>query len=357
MKFRSIPNKSIKDVMLTSKLLDAKTTDLCKDMEKLVMHSVTKNTWSRHCSAWKLFDEFCKIYSLSNVLPIKIECIRSFATWAVSRKGLKESTVKAYISSLNIAHALSNNSTCNLNSDQCVKMVLKGAKNLEGLSGKKSIVRMPMNIHLLNVLGHRISETSWSEFSKQAFWTACLTSFFTSCRMGEILPTHEKGFDPDTTVLWQNVQFLESGDILIFVPYSKTSGFEGKMLDLFAISGSKTSPTAALIKLKKLAEKTDGFSLSSPVFMLKSGKNLTKDIFNKKLAELLEDFCDENHKFTGHSFRAAIPTLIGSHPDENSVSDIKDWGNWNSDSYKVYVKNVHENRKKLFSKILDCMNM
>ena len=97
------------------------------------------------------------------------------------------------------------------------------------------------------------------------------------------MPTHEKGFDPDTTVLWQNVQFLESGDILIFVPYSKTSGFEGKMLDLFAISGSKTSPTAALIKLKKLAEKTDGFSLSNPVFMLKSGKNLTKDIFNKNL--------------------------------------------------------------------------
>ena len=58
----------------------------------------------------------------------------------MGRKGLKESTVKAYISSLNVAHILSNNSTCNLNSDQCVKMVLKGAKNLEGLSGEKSIV-------------------------------------------------------------------------------------------------------------------------------------------------------------------------------------------------------------------------
>ena len=175
--------------------------------------------------------------------------------------------------------------------------------------------------------------------------------------MGEILPTHEKGFDPDTTVLWQNVQFLESGDILIFVPCSKTSGFEGKMLDLNTISDSNTSPTAALARLKKLAEKTDGFWQSNPVFALKSSKNLTKNIFNKKIAELLEDFCDENHKFTGHSFRAAIPTLIGSHRDVNSVSEIKDWGNWNSNSYKVYVKDVHENRKQLFSKILNCMNM
>ena len=82
--------------------------------------------------------------------------------------------------------------------------------------------------------------------------------------MGEILPTHEKGFDPDTTVLWQNVQFLESGDILIFVPYSKTLCFEGKMLDLYAISDPKTSPTAALGKLRKLAEKMEGFSQSNP---------------------------------------------------------------------------------------------
>ena len=30
----------------------------------------------------------------------------------------------------------------------------------------------------------------------------------------------EKSFDPDTTVLWQNLQFIKNGDILIFVPYS-----------------------------------------------------------------------------------------------------------------------------------------
>ena len=97
------------------------------------------------------------------------------------------------------------------------------------------------------------------------------------------------------------------------------------MLDLYTISDSKTSPTAALARLRKLAEKTESFSQSNPVFALRSGKNRTKNIFNKKLAELLEDFCDENHKFTGHSFRAAIPTLIGSHPDVNSVSELKDW--------------------------------
>ena len=128
------------------------------------------------------------------------------------------------------------------------------------------------------------------------------------------------------------------------------------MLDLYLISSSKTCPTAALARLRKLATKEDCFTQTSLVFALKSGKNLTKSIFNKKLAELLSDFCDKNHKFTGHSFRAAIPTHIGSHPNENSVYELKDWGNWGSNLYKVYVTDVHENRKELFSKIIECMS-
>ena len=64
---------------------------------------------------------------------------------------------------------------------------------------------------------------------------------------------------------------------------------------------------------------------------------------------LLDDYCDVNHKITGHSFRAAIPTLISSHPDKNTVSELKDWGNWESDSFKAYEKNDREKRRKLFA--------
>ena len=71
--------------------------------------------------------------------------------------------------------------------------------------------------------------------------------------------------------------------------------------------------------------------------------------------DLLGEFCDDHHKLTGHSFRAAIPSLIGSYPILNSVSELKDWGNWESDSYKLYMKSTRETRKKLFDKILLCM--
>ena len=60
--------------------------------------------------------------------------------------------------------------------------------------------RLSMNIYLLEILSHRLSELSWSEFSKQIFLTACSLSFFTACRMGEIVPALERSFDPATTL-------------------------------------------------------------------------------------------------------------------------------------------------------------
>ena len=68
---------------------------------------------------------------------------------------------------------------------------------------------------------------------------------------------------------------------------------------------------------------------------------------------LLNDFCDEHHKITGHSFRAAIPTLISCNPDIHTVSELKEWGSWESESYKAYEKNVREKKRRLFSKIVN----
>ena len=67
-----------------------------------------------------------------------------------------------------------------------MKMILKGAKNLGGIFQRKPIVRLPMNIDLLDILGHRICSSKWGNFSKQVLWAACVTSFYTSSRMGEL---------------------------------------------------------------------------------------------------------------------------------------------------------------------------
>ena len=56
--------------------------------------------------------------------------------------------------------------------------------------------------------------------------------FLVMYRMGEILAPTEKAFDPNSTLLWENISFSESKEILIFVPYSTAAGFKGKFLDI-----------------------------------------------------------------------------------------------------------------------------
>ena len=117
--------------------------------------------------------------------------------------------------------------------------------------------RIPLSLDLLTVLGHRINKLEWSEYSKQVVWTACLVSFFSSCRMGEILSLNEKGFDPKTTLVWKNVKLLDDSEILMYIPFSKSTGFKGKIVDIFPTGIKRLGPSLALIRLKKWSEKKE----------------------------------------------------------------------------------------------------
>ena len=214
-KFESIVPDVIRDKLDSRKLIPKEMSSLCSDFEKLMIHSVTKQSWAKHCSAWKLFAEFCDNFGVANKLPIKPELARAFVTWAITSRKLKSTTVKSYVSSLNIAHVLGNVNNVNLSSDPCVKMLLKGAGNSCDLYLAKKASRLPMNLPLLEILSHRIALLEWSEMSKQVFWTACTVSFYTSCRMGELLACSERDFDIATTLLWKHVKFLGEKELLI----------------------------------------------------------------------------------------------------------------------------------------------
>ena len=194
-----------------------------------------------------MYSDFCAAYRVKFELPIKVEFARAFVTWAAAKKNLKSSTIKSYVSSLNIAHSISNTASPNLSSDSCVKLAIKGAKNSVDPKLFPRPSRIPMSYDLL---------------------------------------------------LWDQ---------------------------------------------------------RKPVFSFKSGKFLTKAKLNSWLASLLNDFTDENNTITGHSFRAAIPSLLAANPDVGSIKDIKLWGGWASESYKMYTKNEKEKRRIVFSKIVHCL--
>ena len=217
-KFSDKLNLSVSKMIKTADLLAGQFATLCDDFNKLIVYSATKQTWARHSLAWKLYDEFCETFKIRNSLPISVEFARAFVMWAVTSRKLKDSTVKAYISSLNMANTLGNVRNTILNSDPCVKLVLKGAKNISGMEKLTKKDRLPMSMDLLTDLGHHINKVEWSEYSKQVVWTACLVSFLLSCRMGEMLSMSEKDFDPKTALIWGNVKMLDNSEILMYIP-------------------------------------------------------------------------------------------------------------------------------------------
>ena len=351
-KFYDSADSQIRSVLRADNLIPKEMSSLCCAMENLIVNSVCKQTWAKHRSAWNLYKSFCNIFNVNFDMPIPIKIVRAFATWAITERNLKSATVKSYISSLNTAHTLSNTDSIILNSDPCLKMILKGAENVFYAGKPCKTDRLPMNIHLLNILCHKIYNLNWTDFSKQVVWTACVISFFSSCRMGELLPAHENYFDPLTTLTWGKIKFLDRNEAIIFIPFTKTTGFKGKLLDIFEAKEGKICPAATLAKLKQMAEKRNLLKHDIPVFSFSNTKFLTRKKLNFYLAELLADFTDPYHKITGHSFRAAIPSALALSTADSKVADIKEWCRWNSDSYLLYTKNESDQRKAIFDRVV-----
>ena len=85
-KFSSNVNPIIKSMLKPRELLTPEYHSLCDDLSNLILLSSSRQTWAKHCSAWRLFSEFCSIFRISFDLPIKTESSRAFVTWAASTK-------------------------------------------------------------------------------------------------------------------------------------------------------------------------------------------------------------------------------------------------------------------------------
>ena len=335
----------------SAKLLSDNVDKLGKSMENLILHSTTSSTWKKHNSAWNSYDAFCMHTNTSFTIPITMERMRAYVTWAVSSKGLKASTVESYISSLNTAHCLAGENCDNFMKDRCIQLLLKGAENVAMLKNPYTKNRLAMNIHLLKVFGHKIDSANWDDLSKQIIWTAGTISFYTSCRMGEIVCGSKDGFDPKTTVTWENVIFLDEGEAIVQIPYTKTTGLKGSILNVFPTKNS-TCPFEALKTLKTMSENYGMFGKKKPIFEFKTGIFLTVEKMNKIIGSLLRQFTDEKNTLSCHSFRAAIPSAIASHPNKVTVAEVKEWGNWHSDSYKKYTRQERDKDREIFYKTI-----
>ena len=320
--------------------------------KNLMYAAYSTASWRSMEAAWNNWVFFNSSVSMSDHLAPTQKTVSDFVGWLFESKKLKHSTSESYLSSISTILKMKNRESP-LFSSYYTKTLLKGGKNLESILDSPKSTRKVMTIELLRILGHEISIANWAPDSKRVFWTACCTLFFGSFRIGEILSSSEKSFDPSSCLLWGDVKFRENS-ILIHVKMPKVKSKEGDFVDLFEFEEKNCCPVRVLRGLRKFGV----FNCSSnlPVFAFASGNLLTPVTFNRTVRTLLSPHLGNTaNEYSSHSFRAAISSALAKFPALVTEDEIKCWGRWESAAFKKYTRLKLDQKISLHGKVANAL--
>ena len=84
--------------------------------------------------------------------------------------------------------------------------------------------------------------------------------------------------------------------------------------------------------------------LSLPLFLRADGTPMTHSSFERTFHALMANYSSDldlaSNRYTGHSFRSGLPTLLQTmgFPEEQ----IKAWGRWASDAFRAYARDINQ---------------
>ena len=143
-------------------------------------------------------------------LPLTDGDIMCFVAF-MAKRGVLDTTISKYLSAIRYA-LLSLGYQCDNLRTPVVAQVLKGLRNLKRDTQVKAQkkTRRAMTIPHLRLLGHALSISKLSCYTKNAVWAAALLAFWGSARVGEILGPLAKAFDPKSAFLMSDITISES---------------------------------------------------------------------------------------------------------------------------------------------------
>jgi hypothetical protein len=321
--------------------------------QKRIAQSLTQNTWRKYESAWNLFEAFLTDRKLPFTCPIPITQLRQFAVWADYTRHLAPSSIKSYISALSKLQLLLGFEQTSFNSDAWLKAFLQGSENAKIYEPQKISTRRAITFEILTLIGHQITHSGWSDFTKSLFWAVSLIAFWGSFRLGELLSVDSSTFDPFSSLLWDDITFRDDGSLLIHLKSTKTSKFPGDYIDLYPFFDKVFCPILALRRYREQSVQAGIFSRFGSVFMLSATTRLTVSEFIAHINNFLVplNILGPHDSISGHSFRAGIPSTLSIISDPSTISDLKIWSHWTSDSYLLYLKLQSDQKRAIFQKL------
>ena len=139
-------------------------------------------------------------------LPFDTAKMLTLVGWMVQR-GLKSRSMSSYISALRMYHiALGYNEP--VLREPMVKLILKGKENWDNVQKKLAGVvgRLPVTTLIMRMI-KKIIKAEISGLRKLLIWAVCCIQWNGCFRVHDIISKTVSEFDPQTTLLWEDVKF------------------------------------------------------------------------------------------------------------------------------------------------------
>ena len=166
-------------------------------------------------------------------------------------------------------------------------------------------------------------------------WTVCTLLFHGAFRVHELLCNRSESFDPDFTLLSQDVKVNGEGrgrtlQVKVKAPKEDKNG-KVVIVDVFQ-TATAVCPVQAFVKWDSFRLK----EVDQPLFRFSSGEPLTGKRLNEIIRERLRGYVEDERLYSSHSFRAGTASAMAAlgYGDE----DIQAVGRWSSRAFLEYIK-------------------
>ena len=321
----------------------------------LLNHSLSAGTWSSYKTVGNLLQKCQEDTKTIMTFPMDTRRVILFIHWLFETRKITSSTANTYLSGLRYLH-IAEGVELPILRPPIVEQILKGKKNLENIKNRQEAKpkRAPITLNTMLLLKIEIKNWESNREDKALVWTVCTMAFNGCLRIHEILCKEQDRFDPDFTLLGSDIKLkaskyqgkpIKSIQLRLKSPKEDRIG-KGKIIDIYQNDGP-ICPVKALERWMRLRSQTD---INLPPFRWKNGSCLTGRKLNKLLKQFLSKHLDYNQgKFSSHSFRAGMATLMGTlgFSDE----DIMAMGRWSSQAFLDYLKLPRTRRIEIAKKI------
>lgn len=308
---------------------------------------LAQSTWSGYSTAHRMLLLCQKHVKREMELPISKENTVIFVDWLLRIRGVSAATASVYLAGLRQLHVVRGMDPPKIRSE-LVNLVLKGKANIENIKKRETghLRRLPITPEILKLLKTLISrDKGLKNVDKRLVWAVCSLAFAGAFRIHELLCKKTGSFDPDFTLLAEDVSLSQAGGAAAVVHVKLKCPKESKaaactIVDIYK-SDSPLCAVRALVKWKEVAE----LAQSQPMFRFSSGIPLTGQTLNRLLKKWLQPHLGAAaDRLTSHSFRIGLASWMGSKgcTDEQ----IKQIGRWSSRAFELYTRLPRLNRRK-----------